>query len=389
MTEPLFISILGPAGVGKSFTVNEKLKEDPSYCMRTSTTGISAVNLGGGAMTINSALKYFNTKQLLMKVANKEIDSILKKISERFRYIVIDECSMLDAAQVDLIYTAICRFNAQNRKRKLGLYLTGDSGQLPAVSGKPFFEARYWNAFHVSYLTEVKRQSDKDFIKALQLVRAGRPEEAVDWFEENIGFHSSIDEDFEGSTFFSMNAEVDTYNFRKLTELEGVSKKYVALIEGTPMAVWKDIPKYVELKKGALITILINNIEQGYANGDMAIVQETFDTCILVKLLRTKRQVYIHYHGVNNVPLGQYKPVGSISYLPVRLSWASTIHKSQSLSLDAVQIKLGGEFLERLSGGLYTALSRVRTKEGLRIVGNRESFIQSCYVDPRYIPYIK
>ena len=389
MSDVLFQSILGAAGVGKSYTLNQKLKEDPNYCLRTSTTGISAVNLGEGATTINSALGYYDTKSLLYSVANKKVQDKLKKISERFKYIAIDEASMLEAAQVDLIVTAILEFNRTSKRRKLGLILTGDSGQLPAVSGKPFFEARYWNVFDVSYLTEVKGQSDAEFIHALQSIRRGDAASVVDWFESTIGFHKEIDSSFEGSTFFSMNHEVDNFNMMNLNKLPGKAKRYKAYLSGTPASVWKDIPAHVDLKVGSLITILVNNIKDGYANGDQAFVEEMFEGSIIVRLLRTKRQVYIHYSNLENKPLGSYKAVGSLSYLPVRLAWASTIHKSQSLTLDAVQIKLGGDFLKGLSGGLYTALSRVRTKEGLRIVGNKDLFIESCYVDKRYLRYIK
>src|SRR5437763_1621554 len=52
-TEPIFQFISGVAGTGKTYLIRERAEnyDDAVLC---TTTGISAVNLGGGAVTINS-----------------------------------------------------------------------------------------------------------------------------------------------------------------------------------------------------------------------------------------------------------------------------------------------------------------------------------------------
>ena len=59
-------------------------------------------------------------------------------------------------------------------------------------------------------------------------------------------------------------------------------------------------------------------------------------------------------------------------------------HNSQGLTLDRVQLNLKGvgtSFLSKQSGMLYTALSRVRTPEGLSIVGTVDDLMRSVYVN--------
>ena len=52
--------------------------------------------------------------------------------------------------------------------------------------------------------------------------------------------------------------------------------------------------------------------------------------------------------------------------LPLILSYSLTVHRAQGMTLDAVAFNMQGLFAE---GQLYTALSRVRNFEKLRLMG--------------------
>lgn len=122
-------AVLGAGGTGKSYQINEQLKADNKYAMRTATTGIAAVNMGSipGAddpTTINSALQYFNTENLLRKFHQGKTLFPLKMIAKKYKNIAIDEISMMDAGTLDLIVMAVEQYN--NRfNADLGIIVSG------------------------------------------------------------------------------------------------------------------------------------------------------------------------------------------------------------------------------------------------------------------------
>ena len=520
----VFQAKLGGPGTGKSYWLETNLDANPRFACVTSTTGISALNVGG--CTINSLLGYFNTANLVEKVlANSNyLPSMWSAVSKSFDGLAIDEVSMMEGLVLDIIASSIYQFN-QKSEKPLNLYVIGDPGQLPVISSngteKAFFEGKTWPSFTVDYLTKVYRQENQQFANAINDLRLGNAAEAVDWFLENVTFAKSVDEDFEGSTFFSTNRKVDLYNYQKLQALSGEVVKYESIKKGRQLGEWKSIPDILALKEGALVVLLSNNRKQDYVNGDLARVKKCSPHLVRVQLIRNGEEKIISYTTKKN------KYGGQISYLPMRLGWALTVHKClashsfittdkgqirlseievgdqvlthkgvyrkvlakvftgykqayevvtpynsihssidhrfrvsfikedkheflplgdidptehrlvtkarykydaetdyltsiirikksgllpmydleveedhsfvangfvvhncQGLTLDRAQVYLGEQFLSRLSGGLMVAVSRVRTQEGLRLVGTKDQFVRACYVEPKYKQFI-
>ena len=170
------------------------------------------------------------------------------------------------------------------------------------------------------------------------------------------------------------------------------------------------------LKEGAYVMLLSNKYDDEgnmiFANGDCGhVVRGEYLGALGVELVRNGETVYVgrirRDVGQKDRPPGYSGPTGHGEWLPqphwmpdkkrfvegqvemwpVRLAYASTVHKSQGISLDRAQIDIRDHFFGQ-PAMLYVAMSRARTMQGLRIVGQRERYASQCSVDPRVVPWL-
>jgi ATP-dependent DNA helicase PIF1 len=421
-TPPICEYICGSAGTGKTYRIKAAIAEDSSWGMLCATTGIAAVNLD--AITLNSALKYFDTDSLRDAYLNGRLARALHDIALDHRRLVIDEVSMMDAQQLQLIRRALEDANAyRDLPAPMGLTLVGDFAQLPPVRAQWAFEADCWGEFaaNTTRLDKVWRQDEAAFLAALNAARAGDGNLAADTLTRaGVDWATSLDTEYEGTTIIPKNDAVDRYNWMKLDAMAGTRITVPSRRWGKARGEWKNVPDRLELKLGAYVMLLANHPEFEYVNGDCGIVTaysaDTEEFTIelarnghsvtvgkLVRSVDTKDKpdgwrddatrvgkmddanAYItkpHYRVVKR----RYV-LGQVEYMPLRLAYASTVHKSQGLSLDKVQIDFRDSFFGQ-PAMLYTALSRCRTLAGLRLVGQRERFIGRCNMDSRVKGYL-
>lgn len=416
--------ICGCAGTGKTYGIKKAVATDPTYGVLSSTTGISAVNLG--AITIHSLLRYSTTEVLKDHFLRGGLTRVMRDLARNYRRIIIDEISMSDGVQLDFWYRAAAEVNSRlpEGEPPLGITLVGDFAQLPPVKAKWAFEAECWPEFeqHTTRLDKVWRQDGGKFLDALNHTRSGNGFTARDLLTDAAGlgaWNTMVDQEFEGTTILSKNDQVGRFNAIALDRVK--EKKFFVESRrwGKQQPEWGEnfrthewgIPTRLELKVGAYVMVLANAADFSYVNGDCGWVREwnPDEGSVEVELVRRPGETItipkiireVSYRdkpdGLGEVDKQGEKSwnttphyrrdhktwvMGQVEYLPVRLAYSTTVHKSQSLTLDRVQVDFRDRFVGS-PGMLYVALSRCRTLQGLRLVGHPDVFAQRCVVDEK------
>jgi ATP-dependent DNA helicase PIF1 len=407
----------GRAGTGKTFLMRQRVDECPEYGILSSTTGISAINLN--ATTLNSLLRYFDTASMRDMYLTGSLTRILHDLAKQVDWLVVDECSMMDGDQLSILYRAVQEANRyRDVESPLGILLVGDFAQLPPVKAKWCFESDAWPHFAANTLRleKVWRQDQGAFLNALNLVRSGDGQAGADALTAaGIQWQSQLDTEFDGTTIVPKNDQVDRFNMIALDRVRGRSVTVGSRRWGQVRGEWKNIPERLQLKIGAYVMLLSNAPGFAYVNGDCGWIRgyspatEYLEEHFTIELVRTKQVVEIYPlvrgNDLSDKPSGWYgenvngedigylpKPhyrirkkryvTAQVEYFPLRLAYASTVHRSQGLTLDRVQFDVRNPFAGACAMS-YVAISRCRTLEGLRIVGQPDVFAKRVKTDPR------
>lgn len=411
-----FIFVTGSAGSGKTHSIRERSLSDPSYIELGATTGIASINLD--VKTINSILKYFDTDSLLESYIDQKLHWRLREIREEKRNIGIEEVSMMDARALDILFDAIHEINEDKNPKKLGLHLIGDLLQLPVISTKLkpaeiVTKAKCWPYFQQNTLrlTKIWRQDNPNFVNAINLVRSGDGKRAVELLKAcGVNFIPKIIDKFDGTTLITKNDQVDDYNSKRLTEINSPIINSIPVRRGEQLSEWRNqIPSVMRFKIGAFVMILSNDTPDfNFVNGDGGTILDynQKEDYFTIKLKRNDKEVKISRIMRKNLTRKQpeqrhfsnsFTPyvdsftkkwvIGDILYHPLKLAWATSVHRSQGLSLDKVQVDATNQFFG-FPGMSYVAISRCRTPENLYIVGNEFNLISKIKTNPDVRDYV-
>lgn len=385
------VFLTGEPGAGKTFITNKYINWLESAGLSvaiTASTGIAATHIGG--LTIHS-WSGVGTRDTLSRrdldlIASTE--RIVKRV-KKTNVLIIDEISMLDGKMLDMV-DVICRTIRMSTEAFGGIQVVcvGDFFQLPPIArqGETMryaFESRAWENLRplVCYLTDQFRQEDELLLSLLGSIRKGEIEE--DHFNLLKEQTDIAYEDIDPTRLYTHNSDVDTVNLQKLNELSGSSSSFKMKATGNKIlqeSLMRNClsPANLTLKLDAMVMCTKNNFEAGYVNGTLARVVD-FDSYEGYPVIETADKKRIVIEPVSWEIAEEGKVVASIMQVPLRLAWAITIHKSQGMSLDAIEVDLSKAFVY---GQGYVALSRVRTLAGLKVLGMNPQALQ---VDPKII----
>ncbi len=252
-------------------------------------------------------------------------------------------------------------------------------------------------------LHEVIRQQDEDFAKALNEVRVGN-RSGLSWIMNRIP-KNLPNRDF--ISIVSTNKAAQTKNKEKLDALQGKPKTYKIdvpdLVNGNEnQAEKKDwtstCEDVLELKIGARVVALVNDnvfvkdedAKEGegkkpraaYMNGSVGTVIALKEDAVTVLFDGKEKPVDlgpftwtiygyeigketrsgITYETINQIEIGEF------SQIPLRLAWATTVHKSQGETYEsAVNVLCAPQFFA--PGQAYVALSRATSINFMHVTG--------------------
>lgn len=371
------IYLSGKAGTGKSTITKiaiEELKKQHKRVVAIAPTGIAANNIGG--QTIHSLFSInpfgvsdFDSCNFLRQEKRRMLDNV--------DVIFIDECSMLRPDILDAMNWTLIKNGCDSLYTKQLIFI-GDFKQLPPVindntrsilyrtyDGDTMFFAKVFPKIDplTIDLDEILRQNDVDFINALNMAREG---------EKSEYFRQFVDKpENDGIILAPYNTTVQAYNKLGLEALKGKIFTFNAVVEGNVKADDFNLDTIINVKIGAKIMYLANSKDAPLVNGTLGIfVSHNNQHYIRVneidyplEPIRFTKKEYVLNTKINDLELQE---VGAIEQYPIRLAYALSIHKSQGMTFDRVQIDLTRPcFLKSM---LYVALSRVKTPEGLRLI---------------------
>ncbi|KAM4552500.1 ATP-dependent DNA helicase PIF1 isoform 2-T2 [Odontesthes bonariensis] len=367
----------GSAGTGKSFLLKRIMGSlPPKSTFATASTGVAACHIGGTTLH-NFAGIGSGSAPLEQCIELAQRPGVLQHWTS-CRHLIIDEISMVEAQFFDKLESIARSVKRSNQPfGGIQLIVCGDFLQLPPVSkGKEkagfCFQARSWRkVIQVSMeLTEVRRQTDQIFISLLQAVRVGRVTEEVTAKLMKSAYHQIEKDDILATRLCTHKDDVELTNKNKLQQLPGSVHVFEALDSdpelGKTIDAHSPVSSQIQLKVGAQVMLTKNlDVPRGLVNGARGVVV-AFQSeqsglprvrflCGVTEVIKPERWVFKSGGGIHL----------SRRQLPLKLAWAISVHKSQGMTLDCVEISLARVFE---SGQAYVALSRAKSLEGLRVM---------------------
>ncbi len=373
------VFLTGEPGAGKTYTINayvQYLREHGIEPAITASTGIAATHIGGqtihswSGIGIRRSLSPYDLDQL-------STTEYLVKRMQSTKVLIIDEVSMIDASMLDML-DSLARTLRGNDEAFGGMQviLVGDFFQLPPISrGETHFafESDAWKALTpiVCYLTEQHRQADEKFLGILSAIRSNTYDAIHHEHLEKRVIHEDVyDPDKPLTRLYTHNADVDALNTDELERLGGIATSFTmqskgreSLVQGLKKGCLS--PEVLFLKRGATVMCTKNNPQKGYVNGTLGTVTG-FEPTTKYPIIETLKGERITVEPESWVLEENGKEKARITQVPLRLAWAITVHKSQGMSMDSAVMDLR-EVFEYGQG--YVALSRVRSLEGIHLLG--------------------
>lgn len=377
--------LAGRAGTGKTTFLKSVQEGIKKRFVVLAPTGQAAINAGG--QTIHSFFGFsFGV------LGPGEIGSMNKTkigLVRNLDTIIIDEVSMVRCDIIDAIDRTLRHYVGNSAPfGGIQMVFVGDMFQLEPIATQKdretlreiyghncyyFYKAAAIERMSLPKIEFLKiyRQNDPKFIEILEHVRLGQMT-----MRDLVKINSRVslcDDEKMRITLTSTNADAKRINDERLDEIDSEEMSYKAIYTGKTKVSSDVAEELVTLKVGAQVMFTKNDRARRWVNGTIGEVTELGDEHVKVQLEDGDEHIVqrdewenIDYEYDHEKKCCIKTIIGKVEQLPLKLAWAITIHKSQSLTFDHVAIDFGrGAFS---NGQAYVALSRARSFDGLELM---------------------